>query len=324
MEHVACNLCGEDNAVTLYNMPDVHFHPDERFAAVRCRACGLGYLNPRPRQELLDKYYPPAFYEGFEIQSAEHKKRYVREARYVLQHSYLFPSRKPRLLDIGCANGGFPRYMQALGWEVEGLEIGKAAQEIADFKVYNVLFSDFPVHVPAYDVLTAWAVLEHVHNPMAYFKKAQEIIVPGGIFIFLVTNLDSLSSYGLYREDLPRHTYYYNEKTIRTYLSKSGFELVRIVHSDDIFGMLPVGWLLHKINHLMGRSPLKYEEITLNFTQWTGRKNLPRTAISFFKYAAAHPLFVIDRLSMPLYAQWQKMTGTYGISTYIARRNAPP
>lgn len=212
--------------------------------------------------------------------------------------------------------------MRALNWEVEGLEIGRSAQQITDFKVHNVLFSDFPVHPPAYDALTAWAVLEHVHDPMAYFKKAQQILVPGGVFIFLVTNLDSLSSSGLYREDLPRHIYFFNEKTIRAYIAKTGFEFVRVIHGDEIFAMLPVGWLLYKLNHLLRRVPLKYEEMTLTFTKWIGGKSLPRTPGSFLKYATAHPLFILDRLSMPLYAQWQKITGTYGISTYVVRRNS--
>lgn len=322
MEYVACNLCGSDDAATLYSMPDAHFHPDERFSVVRCRACGLGYCNPRPKQQVLDKYYPAAFYESFESQGAAHKKRYAREAAYLLRHAQIIPGGRPRLLDIGCANGGFPRHMQALNWEVEGLEIGGAAQKITDFKVHNMLFSDFPVHAPAYDALTAWAVLEHVHDPMAYFKKAQQILVRGGVFIFLVTNLDSLSSNGLYREDLPRHIYFFNEKTIRAYAAKTGFELVKVINGDDIYGMLPVGWFLYKINHLLRRSPLKYEEMTLTFSRWIGSKNLPRTVGSFLRYACAHPLFILDRASMPLYAQWQKMIGTYGISTYILRRNA--
>jgi 2-polyprenyl-3-methyl-5-hydroxy-6-metoxy-1,4-benzoquinol methylase len=322
MEYVVCNLCGSDNADRLYSMPDVHFHPNERFEVVRCRTCGLGYCNPRPRQAILDKYYPAAFYEGFESQSAAHERRYAREAAYVLRYAHLRAGIRPKLLDIGCANGGFPRHMKALNWDVEGLEIGSAAQRITDFKVHNMLFSHFPVRAPTYDALTAWAVLEHVHDPMAYFKKAQEILVPGGVFVLLVTNLDSLSSSGLYREDLPRHIYFFNQKVIRAYAAKTGFELVKAINKDDIYGMLPVGWLLYKINHLLRRSPLKYEEMTLTFTKWTRSRNLPRTVGSFLKYASGHPLVVLDRVGMPLYAQWQKMTGTYGISTYVLRRNA--
>jgi hypothetical protein len=92
------------------------------------------------------------------------------------------------------------------------------------------------------------------------------------------------------------------------------------VHSDDIYGMQPVGWLVYKINHLLGRPKLSYEALNMNFTEWTKGNGLPRTPLSFLKYAAAHPVFLLDRLTMPLYARWQKLTGNYGISTYVVRK----
>jgi len=320
MEYINCNLCGADNAEKLYDMPDAHYYPDERFTVVRCRNCGLGYLNPRPKQDALDKYYPPAYFNIFEVDASLYRKRYAREGYYIQKYSSLPEGRKPILLDIGCANGGFLRHMRALGWDVEGLEIGAAAKTMSDFKVHNVLFTDLPVQTPSYDVVTAWAVLEHVHDPMAYFKKAQEILFPGGLFIFLVPNFDSLASYGLFREDVPRHIYFYNEKTAKSYLKRTGFELVKAVHKNDIWDMAPVGWLLYKLNKLMGRPALTYEDIPMSFSEWIGAKKLPRTARSAFKFFVAHPLVTVDRITMPLYARFQMMTGTYGTSMYVARK----
>jgi 2-polyprenyl-3-methyl-5-hydroxy-6-metoxy-1,4-benzoquinol methylase len=321
MEYISCNLCGSDTPEKLYEVPDFHFHPDEIFTVVRCRNCGLGYLNPRPRQEVLDKYYPEDFYANFTVDAAVHAKRYVREARYILKHARPPTGRKPKMLDVGCANGDFPRHMISLGWEVEGLEIGAAAKKITDFKVYNTLFSDFPLNTPTYDVVTAWAVMEHVFDPMAYFKKAHDVLLPGGVFIFLVTNLDSLSSNGLFREDLPRHTYFFNEKTIKSYLEKSGFSFVDVTHANDVYEMVPVGWLLYKLNQLKDGSTLTYKDIPLNFSQWTAKNNLPRNGLNFLKFLCAYPLVVLDRVTAPVYGYWQMLTGTYGISTYIARRN---
>jgi 2-polyprenyl-3-methyl-5-hydroxy-6-metoxy-1,4-benzoquinol methylase len=62
--------------------------------------------------------------------------------------------------------------MRRLGWKVEGVEVSSNAKLITDFKVYRQEFKDIPISEPRYDVITAWAVLEHVHDPMAYFKKA--------------------------------------------------------------------------------------------------------------------------------------------------------
>ena len=125
-----------------------------------------------------------------------------------------FEEGRPRLLDVGCANGGFPRFARANGFDVEGVEIAINSLEIADFPVYRSTLSDIPVNAPTYDIVTAWAVLEHVHDPMSYFRKVGRILKPGGAFVFLVTNFSSISSKALYREDLPRHLHFFSTKTI--------------------------------------------------------------------------------------------------------------
>src|SRR3546814_5417313 len=79
---------------------------------------------------------------------------------------------------------------------------------------YDMLISDWSSDVCSsdlYDVITAWAVLEHVHDPMSYFMKAASTIQSGGYFVFLVTNFDSISSRSLFREDVPRHLYFFSK-----------------------------------------------------------------------------------------------------------------
>ena len=157
-------------------MPDVHFHRDEWFEIVECVECGLGFVNPRPEFREMEKYYPGEFFAVFEEHAEAHALRYAREADYLRG----ITASGRILLDIGCANGDFPRYMKRLGWRVEGVEIGSNANPIADFPVYRTAFSELPLGGPHYDAITAWAVLEHVHDPMAYFIKAGELLKPGG------------------------------------------------------------------------------------------------------------------------------------------------
>lgn len=321
LEYVTCNLCGSCDYITLYEMRDVKFHPDETFRAVRCKDCTLGYLNPRPNQAAIDKYYPKGFFDHIEEQATDNIKRYRRGESYIRRHLDLPNNRKPKLLDVGCANGGFPHYMKDKGWDVEGLEISSEAREIKDFKVYNTILPNLPIDNPSYDAVTAWAVLEHVHDPMSYFRKASTILRPGGVFAFLVTNVDSLSSYGLYREDLPRHTYYFNKPTIERYLKKNGLRLVETCYGKDIYQMKPVGWLIYKLNHLLGRPPLALEEFPQTRQAWLNDKGLKNSVINSLRYSVSHPIVILDRLLLPLYEQWQILTKTYGITTYVAKKD---
>ena len=166
METVACNLCGSTRHTALYQMPDRRGYHAGIFTVVECNQCGLGFVNPRPLFEDMWRYYPKEYFEEeFAQNRAHHLRRYAREASYLRQIE-----RKPgpkSLLDVGCANGDFPRFMRARGWHVEGVEVSASSQPITDFKVHPQQLPDIPVNQPTYDALTAWAVLEHVHDPMA-------------------------------------------------------------------------------------------------------------------------------------------------------------
>jgi len=49
LEFVNCQLCGADSAKKLLSI--------DKFCYVKCRNCGLVYLNPRPSPDLLNDIY---------------------------------------------------------------------------------------------------------------------------------------------------------------------------------------------------------------------------------------------------------------------------
>jgi len=193
VEIVACNLCGSTRHASVYRMPDRRFFPQDFFTVVECDECGLGFVNPRPSAAETQKYYPPEYFQQPATKSHERylHRRFSAEATYLRA---IENGRGPRrLLDVGCANGDFPRFMAARGWIVEGIEISESSKRIQDFRVHTQEFQNIAVNEPAYDAVTAWAVLEHVHDPMAYFRKAAQVLKKNGLFVFLVTNFETVS-----------------------------------------------------------------------------------------------------------------------------------
>jgi len=83
---------------------------------VRCKRCGLIYVNPRPTVEAIGYYYPPS-YEPYILpgvdptqsswrqwlQAYNLNKRCRAVARY---------KKSGRILDVGCATGRFLRQMK--------------------------------------------------------------------------------------------------------------------------------------------------------------------------------------------------------------------
>ena len=224
------------------------------------------------------------------------------------------------LLDLGCANGDFPRFMQQLGWRVEGVEVSANSKPISDFKVYKQEFKEIPVYEPRYDAITAWAVLEHVHDPMAYFKKAAQVLKPGGIFVFLVTNFKSLSSRCLFLEDVPRHLYFFTEETVRKYLAVSGFDLIKRDYSNKIYSMHPVNFLRYYFYRYIYRRRLEWSDTQFTRPHFFEKDNLKNCWMKNLKYLISSPLYVVDRFLMPIYEKYQIIFKKYGIVTYVARR----
>src|SRR3974377_2043353 len=61
-EWAACDLCRADDArVVMDGTRDLAAGAGEAFSIVRCRSCGLRYLNPRPCAEIIGRYYSDTY-----------------------------------------------------------------------------------------------------------------------------------------------------------------------------------------------------------------------------------------------------------------------
>lgn len=227
LESVPCNLCGSTRTRALYRKPDTRFWiSTEAFQVVRCLICGLGFLNPRPTRDAIKAFYPAAFYAGRDISR--------QGPRYEAQAAFLADLRPGRLLDVGCAGGAFLRVMQSRGWIVEGVdrfEIGGNEHGL------DLHYGDLPtLNLPParFDAVTAWGVLEHLHDPLGYLREIARVLRPGGRFVALVTNLHSVWSRYAFGEDIPRHLYFFSTGTLRRYAVETGLRLTAIDYSSSV------------------------------------------------------------------------------------------
>lgn len=320
METVNCNLCGSDRYRVVYEMPDRKFFRQDLFRIVECEECGLGFVNPRPTLSEIQKYYPAEYYQNPPSKSHE---RYL-DRRFSAEADFLKPLEngrgRKRLLDVGCGNGEFPRFMIARGWDVEGVEIAEASQPIADFPVYTQEFDKIPVDEPRYDAVTAWAVMEHVHDPMAYFRKAARVVKQGGLFVFLVQNFESVASRHLFCEDVPRHLYFFTRRTVKKYLEKTEFALEKEVNGRKIFKLAPYNWLGFMVRTRLLRKNYEFRDAPMTSKEFRSVRNLRPGFATAMKYAAYSPTMVVDRMLWPLIETAQILRKTYGVSTFVGRK----
>ena len=316
METVPCNLCGSTDLSFVYRRPDGVYFPDEWFDVAECNGCGLGFVNPRPRFDEMARFYKADYYDGFVEE--DHTDRYRAEGAYlppIAPHAV-----SPKLLDIGCGIGDFARYAAGLGWQVEGVE-PFCPVPIDDFPVHRQSFDSIAGLEEQFDAVTAWAVLEHVHDPMAYFKKAAAVLKRGGTFVFLVTNFDSLSSKRLFQEDAPRHTYFFTRKTIKIYLNQVGMRLERADFSDEIFGMGSRGAFAYAVTRFLKRRAFEWRDLPMAYRDFLAAEHKKTGLGSLLDYSLSHPIAFVDRMAEPLVTGWQKLARSYGIVTYVGKKD---
>jgi SAM-dependent methyltransferase len=145
------------------------------------------------------------------------------------------PLKAGRMLEIGCASGGFLTRMAARGWQVEGLELSARAAADARCQGYLVQTGDLAhMQTPAelFDLVVGWQVLEHLHNPVVALEKLRDLIKPKGWLALSVPDASAweFSTFGArwYGLDLPRHLFHFTPGTLKAVLAKTGWKTERI------------------------------------------------------------------------------------------------
>jgi len=307
-ERVMCNLCGSDDAKLLFRQRDERLRVDDtEWDVVQCRRCGLGYLNPRPTAAQISIYYP----DGYFADRSRMTERYLRQAAYV-------GGRPGRLLDVGTAGGFFGADMRERGWEVTGIERSVAA---GNPHRLAILRQDFPAECDLppehFDVITAWAVFEHLHDPAAAFAACARLLKPGGTLIVQVPNLDSVHARWARLEDVPRHLYFFTEGTLRHYAAQVGLELERVVHTTDLFGGSGRGALRLALVRATRRSTHEFFEIWRT-PKWQRFRRWPALAVAWTAVSAVEHVILADwliraaRISGQIVAEMRKPPSVAG------------
>jgi SAM-dependent methyltransferase len=139
------------------------------------------------------------------------------------------------LLELGCASGSYLEYMHRAGWSVEGIEFSDTAAARARSKGFSVQTSsveDASVAAASVDLVAAWMVLEHLHDPVGSLEKIRRWIKPDGYLALSIPlhsgsflRLFGSASYDLH---LPNHLYHFSRKTIGALMRRAGWEIENV------------------------------------------------------------------------------------------------
>ncbi len=238
-----CDLCGGQNTKFFINTPDRNFSTGV-FTYIQCQRCKLIWLSPRPKKQILDKYYPISYSAYKAIPKTSSLKQTFRNlirknylaSRLLMKDPLFFWKNKGKILDVGTGNGYYMQILADWGWQTYGVEINPdivfeaKKKGIKNIRVGDLLTAQYKSNF--FNVIRFSHVLEHVSSPRRELIEAKRILKRKGCVIISIPNIDSISfrifrSYW-YSLEAPRHFYHFSPKTIRKLLHDCGFIGIKI------------------------------------------------------------------------------------------------
>jgi 2-polyprenyl-3-methyl-5-hydroxy-6-metoxy-1,4-benzoquinol methylase len=252
LQWVPCNLCGATDAAPLYpgtiDVAAEPLDPTEVFACtsslygrygpvVRCRHCGLTYLNPRLSAELVESAYEEVADTLYarEREGRVHTfSRALTELEQVQRVTGQAPIARGRLLDVGCHIGVFLELALARGWVAEGVEPSQWACAYARDRGLRVSCGTLrgqQLPSESFDAVTLWDVIEHFPDPAAELREVHRLLQPDGLVGITTMNVDSLVARLLgprWPWLMQMHLYYFSVRTLSALLARCGFRVVSV------------------------------------------------------------------------------------------------
>jgi 2-polyprenyl-3-methyl-5-hydroxy-6-metoxy-1,4-benzoquinol methylase len=274
LETVPCALCGSDrHDVYFSRAKELYNGFDEYFDVVRCRECGFVFTNPRPTAATIGCFYPDSaqYYQPKTsrvtagnwsrkkwkkaLQQSVLARRFGYELRRLpslvdflpglIWRNKLRLAHVPhfvpngRLLDIGCAWGGYLWRMQELGWEVYGIELNATAarfarEELGLANVRSGSFADLDFPDGSFDVVHMSMVLEHLYDPVEALQRINTLLRNDGQFILSVPDISGFEARlfkdKCYTLQVPQHLSHFTPATVTRFLCQAGFDVEDILH----------------------------------------------------------------------------------------------
>lgn len=248
MKSQLCALCSKPLNTVLFSALDKFDNKTYKF--YQCINCTLVQIQPLPLKTNLKKTY--SYSNNISFAKSRNKQfnllfKLPLGRLYIQNISSSYFKDKfnkinklhshGKILDVGCGTGSFLTYFPTEVWNITGIEINHNLAKIAKSKLENAEICSSTVEstkLPpdSFNIITLWHVFEHLDNPKKILKSFRKIISSDGYLIMEMPNGNSFFR-KIFKNNwqlllLPQHLFFWTEKSLRTALNESRFEVYKI------------------------------------------------------------------------------------------------
>lgn len=246
IEFVRCAFCEADDVERLG-----HFSfAKRRLTVVRCKRCGLIYVNPRFSSQMMNEYFQ--HYRDIRPDIVEYYRRNIQPklAHDLQRLQEIAPQNRGRLLDVGCCYGFFLDGARALGWTPTGVEIAEQncvyARQRLNLDVFNGYLQDAHFPDETFDVVTAFDMLYYSLQPMDDLREMYRVLRPGGVFYIRITHrapylvaqshlaawLGRVANFDNSPFIVDDHLFHFSLPVLKAMMTRVGFERISVYNAE--------------------------------------------------------------------------------------------
>jgi SAM-dependent methyltransferase len=189
---VKCKLCDSD--AKLY-AKSLYEHNGRSYSLARCSSCGIVFVDPFPTEAETRGFYDERYFShdySFGIVEGDYlasEAARADEYRKVLSRIARLTNGR-RLLEVGCAAGGFLKEARSQGWKVTGVDVSEWAAKTAherfglDVRLGALQEMNFPDS--SFDAVLFSDLLEHLPDPVGFLREVARVVEPrdrGGVVV---------------------------------------------------------------------------------------------------------------------------------------------
>lgn len=237
----SCRYCqGIDSDIAESGIRDWEYGVEGTYEYRVCRTCNGVQLYPFPDLEDLKRAYDIDYhgYADKETRGSVFAVLYWLKELLFRRKMRKYVGPGDRVLDVGCGAGEFLLGLRSLGvTELEGIDFNAelmARLREQGLTTFAGTFPEFSAPADSYDMISMNNYLEHTLDPAAELEKSLELLRSGRHLVGEVPGFASFDRmmFGRYwgGNHVPRHTFQFTPKILRTQLLKAGFEDIRITH----------------------------------------------------------------------------------------------
>ena len=205
---------------------------DKKYSLYFCKDCNSYFFDKNEYDVDLEELY------NDENRTWNNKFTYSKYwSRQVKRINKLLANKNRRLniLDVGCRTGDFLLHWSKKINDLYGVELNKHNAYISKKRVINV-YNDFVENIDfeiKFDVITCYALLEHIANPKIVLEKIIGILKKDGIMVIMIPAIESQLRKKLDKKNIhwhmyspPEHLSYYSREFLDNFMKKHNINLV--------------------------------------------------------------------------------------------------